>query len=66
MNAYEFVAHARANNFTAAQVRKQFPGLPGAICQELLTGTAYIDHINPDGSVVIDDGVITMPWNVGQ
>lgn len=60
MNAHEFVAHARKHSFTAVQVQRHFPQLPIAICEGLLTGVATIDHIKPDGSVVVDDGQVQL------
>lgn len=56
MTAIDFVQHARTHGFTAAQVSLHFPQLPQAVCEGLLAGTAWIDRVNPDGSVVVDDG----------
>lgn len=56
MDPFQFVKHARDNNFTVEQVKKHFPGLPNEVCAGLLAGTAWVDSVNPDGSVVVDDG----------
>lgn len=55
MNAFQFIAHARTNGFTPAQVRAQLPGLPLHICERLLDGRAYVESV-VKGVVTVDDG----------
>lgn len=56
MNALDFIVYARKNNLTAEKVRQHLPGLPIHVCQGLLDGTAFVERVNPNGSLVIDDG----------